>query len=1081
MNDRREATGQTGRLAKVFIRSKLTPLLIIMSLVIGALAIWITPKEDEPSIIATVADVFVAYPGRGASEVDERIARPVGSWIREIPTVKHVVSSVGDDGAMLVVEFQDGVPREKALTQLYDRLHANMGRLPPGIPAPLVKPRGIDDACALAVMLWSERDGSDALRRVAAEMAVELRRLPNVSRVDIIGGIPRSIQVDLDARRLAERGIEADRVVQAVQAANVRAPAGMISGPGGLVRVEAGAFLKSAADAEVLIVGTKGSGLVYLRDVARVRDGTAEPTDYVSRIGKDTNWVACPAVTLSVVKVHGSNVAEVARQAKTVLHKLAKNLLPDAIHVAITRDGGETAQNSVRMAGKHMLIATLVSVLLIALALGWREGVVAAIILPVTMIIIPIVYNLTGFSLNRISLAAIVFAIGLLIDNAIVIIESIHRHFRAGGASASSAAEAVRQVGPPTILATLMVICALLPTAFVTGMPGQYVRPLPIGASLGMLFSLAVALTVAPYLCCLLLRPGSSSVVPSSPLPGPAKRSRFMSSYLGILAWTMERPKRIRAVYAVSFIMLLTAVALIPARAAVVKLLSDKDNDELSVMIDLPPQTPLEISYARVAEVARKLREVPEVTACQIYVGASAPLTFVGIARHYDLRKAPYQAEIQLQLTPEARRSRTSHEIAQAVRSLVAPLLAEKDAVFTVAEIPAGPPTLAPLVAEVYGPDDDKRMVLARQVRGKFAVMPGVVDVDWTGRPGPPGIRYEIDHQSAAARGVIPAQAAGTVRTLVAGEAAAWAHFPREREPVPIIVRLARSQRSDPADISSLYFTSLTGGAPVPASDIGAVRPMQGSFPLMRKDLQPVVMVTGVVTGAGPFYSAFDLTERLRFLGGPDSQPVQMLWINRNPDTGRYAVRWDGEWAFQRDVYRDLGVAFAVVLFLIYAMLVAWYGSFLTPLVLMAPIPLVFIGVIPAHAIMGKPLDGVGILGVIALAGIVIRNSILLVDFARSRISSGTPIREAVLMACEIRLRPIVLTALAVILGEFVLYFDPVLQGIGLSLPAGAFVSTALTLGIVPVAYCQLATRFERKSAEDGTDTDVDSGDGIDD
>ena len=336
--------------------------------------------------------------------------------------------------------------------------------------------------------------------------------------------------------------------------------------------------------------------------------------------------------------------------------------------------------------------------------------------------------------------------------------------------------------------------------------------------------------------------------------------------------------------------------------------------------------------------------------------------------------------------------------------------------------------------------------------------MPGVADVDWTGRPGSPRARYEIDHQSAAARGVIPAQVAGTVRTLVAGETGAWAHFPREREPVPIVLRLARSQRSAPADISSLYFNSLTGHAPVPAPDIGTVQPIEASFPLMRKDLQPVVMVNGVATGEGPFYSALDLTKRLRALGGPDSRPVQVLWTNKNPEAGRYAVRWDGEWAFQRDMYSDLGMTFAVVLLLIYAILVAWYGSFLTPLVVMVPIPLIFIGVIPAHVIMGKPVDVCGLPGVIALAGIVIRNSVLLVDFARSHIASGTAIREAVLMACGIRLRPIVLTALAVILGEFVLYFDPILQGIGLTLPAGALVSTALTLGIVPIAYYQLAT-----------------------
>jgi multidrug efflux pump subunit AcrB len=532
------------------------------------------------------------------------------------------------------------------------------------------------------------------------------------------------------------------------------------------------------------------------------------------------------------------------------------------------------------------------------------------------------------------------------------------------------------------------------------------------------------------------------------------------------LGWIIEQPKRILGVYVLSFILLVVTIALVPTRVAIVKILPDKDDDELSVMIDLPPETPLENTYATVTDVARKLKEVPEVSACQVYIGCAAPLTFLGVARHYDLRKEPYQAEIQLQLTPEGRRSRTSHKIALAVRSLIAPLLAGRNTVFTVAEIPAGPPTLAPLVAEVYGPDDDKRLALAQQVRGEFTAMPGVVDVDWTARSGSPGLLYEVDHQSAAVRGVIAAQAAGTLRTLIAGEASAWAHFPREREPVPIIIRLARSERSSPADISSLYFSSLTEGAPVPASDIGNIRQIEASAPLMRNDLQPVVMVNAVAIGDGTLYSALDLTKRLRATRGPDSQPIQVLWTNKNQEMGRYAVRWDGEWAFQRDMYSDLGMAFAVVLFLIYGLLVAWYGSFVTPLIVMLPIPLIFIGVIPAHVIMGKPLDSAGTMGVIALAGIVIRNSILLVDFARSHIASGAPIREAILLACETRLRPIVLTALAVILGESVLYFDPILQGIGLTLPAGALISTALTLGIVPIAYYHLSTFLHARNAD---------------
>lgn len=1055
--------GRTGRFTAYFIQSKLTPLIMIVTMVMGIVAIWATPKEDTPSITLTVADVLLNYPGRGAQEIDERLARPVISWIRELPTVKHVVSSASEHAVLFTVEFRDGVPRDKALTELYDRLYANMDQLPPGVGAPLVKPRGIAEVPSLGISLWSAEEGPQILRKIASEMTAEIRRIPDVSKVDIIGGQSRSFLVELDARRLAERGIAADRVVQAVQAANIRVPAGSVSGPDGVLNIEAGAFLQSAADTGMLIVGANASGPIYLRDVADVRDALADPTDYVARMGNDTNWSVFPAVTISVTKVDRSNVTVVTREVRGALDRLARDLLPATVHMSVTRDLGERAEQTLTEVNLHMLMTIMISILLIVFTLGWRAGLITAIALPVTIIIVPIIYNLTGFTLNRIALCAIVFSIALLIDDSIVVIEIIHRRWHGSDEKDPLvAAHAVQEVGPPTILATLMVCCALLPSAFVTGMAGQYLRVLPIGACLGMVFSLFVAFTVTPYLCLRIFPSGAGQGISSGHGMGKGPRQAFMSRYRRTIEWFMDKESRTFAAYVLVAILFIAMVAMVQVRIAVVRAMPDDDADEVSIMVDLPPSTQLEDAYPLVVEAAQQLKKIPEIMACNVYTGASAPVTFQGLARHYDFRKEPYQAEIQVQFLPNNERKRRSHEIAMDVRPIIEPILPGNDAVFVVAEPPPAVPNLAPLVAEVYGPDDENRLALAAKVKAAFSARPEVADADWTAREGTQRIRYEVDHQKASVRGVVAGQAAGTVRTLFAGDSSAWANLPHEREPVPVIIRLARQGRTGVADLRSLTFTPLTGGAPVPATDIGTLKRAEGPYPLLRKDLEPVVMVTGVVNGDGPNYSAADITKVLK-KERVDGSRLQVIWNDRKARMGAYAVAWAGEWSTQRDLFSDLGVSCLVVLFLIYCVLVAWYRSFLVPVVIMLPIPLIVIGVIPAHVMLGKPLDGPGTMAMIALAGIVIRNSILLVDLARSRIESGMTVREAVLSACETRLRPILLTAFAVILGEMVLYYDPVLRGLGITMPSGALISTLLTLGIVPLAYCQLMTFLQGK------------------
>lgn len=1038
----------SGCLTRLFIRSKLTPLLVLLSLALGAISVAVNAKEEDPSITVAMADVFLPFPGRGAAEVDERISRPFSAVVRELTVVEHVMSVASDDGAMLVVQFKAGVPQDLALAALYERLAANGELLPPGAPFPVVKARGVEDVPVLVMSIWDERDDPAVLRRLAGELRASLLQLPGVSRAEILGGSQRTLSVQLDASKLAGRGLAAERVAQAVQAANVRLPSGTVSGPGGVFRVQAGGLVESEADLEALIVGATASGPVYLRDVATVADGVPEARSYVAHFGRESGWSAKSAVTLAVTKAPGVNAGDVNERARALLEDFSARLLPASTHIEITRDAGRAATDRVETLMEHMLLATLIVVMLIAVALGRREALIVAIVIPVTLAIVPFVYWLAGFTLNRITLAAMIFAIGILVDDAIVIIENIHRHFQSGSTLSpmEAAIEAVQEVGNPTILATFAVVGALLPTAFVTGMVGQYLRPLPVGASVAMLFSLVVALTVTPFLA---LRVLGHEVAP--------KRVSRRSAYRAALEWIVARPSRRWALHGLGLGLLLTVLAFLPLRVATLQLLPTTDADEMTVMVDLPAGSTLQTSYAASSKVARKLAEVPELEGCQVYAGTAAPLTFQGVARHAMLRQHAHQSEVHLQLKRRESRERSSHEVAASVRALVAQALQDEDATFSVAELPPGPPVQATVVAEIYGPDEATRLELAKEVRAQFARTPGIVDLDWSARsPESPLLSYEVDPQRAALRGIVAGQAALAVRTLLSGDVSGWASLPDEREPVPIALRLTTAQRASRADVEGLTFTSPDGSA-VPASDIGTFRVAAGNYPRLRRDLIPMMTVTAETVGTVPVNAVLDLTEALRALRGPDGRPLEFLWTGATPSPSGASIRWAGEWTTTYELFRDLGGAFAIVIFLLYVMMVGWYQSFVTPLVVMLPIPLSLLGVIPAHALFGMPLTGMAVVGFIALAGLMVRNSILLVDFARANIDRGLDVAEATLDAAQTRLRPIVLTGATVVLGDGMLFFDPLLQGLGLAMAFGALASTALTLYVVPVAFYQLS------------------------
>jgi len=1046
--------GFSGRVARLCIDSKVTPLLIIASLVLGMYAVVVTPKEEEPTIVVPAADVLIAYPGAGSQEVDQRIARPVASRIREIPDVEHVITAASHDAALVTVQFREGVNREAALTRLYDKLAAHIDEAPPAAQPPLVKPRGIEDVPVLTLTLWTDRNDGTSLRRLATELAGHLEDIPDVSGASVIGGYGREFAVELDGPRLTERGVSPVQVVQAIRAANVRLPAGSLTGPAGVTRVEAGALLRTPADVASLIVGTTPAGPVYLRDVASVHDRPEDPASYVLHSSPSTGGGHRTAATIAITKLRGTDAAAVNAAVLARLETLRHTMLPSDVQIEVTRNAGETATHRVRTLLEHMLIATLIVIGLIVFALGWREGLIVAIVIPVTLALVPFIYYLSGFTLNRITLAAMIFAIGILVDDAIVVIENIHRHFQLGGTPPLDAAlTAVDEVGNPTILATFTVIAALLPTAFVTGMTGQYLRPLPIGASVAMLYSLVVALTVTPYLSYRLLRhEPKRHRSRTERTTGAVSHGRLTAWYRAAMIRFLDRQSWRFGLYAATLLLLAGSVALVVFGSARVKLLPYGDVDEFAVMIDLPEGASLETTASAAAVVGETLRSLTEVKGYQIYAGTAGPVTFQGIARHYMLRREPQQAEIQVQLVAAGQRARESHDIAGAIRPAVQLALAPFGATFTIAEAPPGPPVQATIVAEVYGPAHEGRVALAREVRGTFARASDIADVDWSVEEGPARVRLTVNHQKAALNGLAAAQVAQAVHTLVAGEKAGLARVADDREPVPITVRLARQQRSAVPDLESLYLTA-PDGRQVPLSDVVDFERDISEPTIFRKDLLPVVFVTAEAVGSrmAPLYAVLNLTPDIQELVAPDGRPPQVEWVGIAADPSRYSIAWAGEWTTTYEVFRDLGLAFLGVLVLIYLMLVGWFGSFLIPLVIMVPIPLTLIGVLPAHAVLGMFISGTGVIGVIALAGILVRNSILLVDFVNVHLAEGKPLREAVLEAGAVRARPILLTASAVVLGDGILLFDPLLESLGLTLIAGAFVSTALTLLLVPV------------------------------
>ena len=1052
--------GIAGRIAAAFIHSKLTPLVVLASLALGLLAVIALPREEEPQIIVPMVDVFVQMPGASPTEVEQRVTRPMEKLLWEIPGVEYVYSTSSPGMSMVIVRFRVGEQEEPALVRLNQKLSAHFDMIPPGASLPLVKPRSIDDVPIMALTLWSPRYDDFQLRQVAAQLHDALKEVTDVSAVEIIGGRTRQVSVEIDPAKLPSYGLDPSFVSRAIQGANMQPPSAGIVSENQNRLLQAGSWLDSTKAVQGVVVGARQGVPVFVSDVATVRDGDAEPSAYVLHQGRDGR--AYPAVTLSISKRKGTNAIDITRRIDETVGRLKGNLIPADLNVSVTRNYGETAQHKSNELLYHMFLAVVSVSILIWLTLGRREATVVLVAVPVTLALTLFVFYLYGYTLNRITLFALIFSIGILVDDAIVVVENIVRHSRlAAGRNhdfASLAVRAVDEVGNPTILATLTVVAAILPMAFVGGLMGPYMRPIPVGATAAMMFSLVVAFLVTPWTAAKLMK--------GAPAHDHEGEDRFTRLYRRVMNQLIAKPRQRLLFLATVGLLLVASVALVPLGLVTVKMLPFDNKSEFQVVINMPEGTPLE-QTARVASVlAQEALKEPTVTSIQSYVGASSPYNFNGLVRHYFMRRMPHQADLQVNLTPKEDRSDQSHAIAKRVRTALLPLAAKYHARLQVAEVPPGPPVLQTLVAEVYGPDAQRRQEVAAQVKKTFQTTAGVVDTEWYVEDPQPKDTLEVDQEKVAAAGLSAAMVGGVVRMAGSGDVAGLLHDANAREDVPIVLRLPRSERSSLDAVRSIRL----GGA-VSVGELTRTVTSTEPASIYHKNLRPVTYVTGDVAGAAesPVYAILAMNKVLSNLKLPEGYGFEIYNAVQPLDSNRYAMKWDGEWHITYEVFRDLGIAFAAVLLLIYILVVGWFQSFLTPVTIMTVIPFSLVGILPAHALMGAFFTATSTIGFIAGAGIVVRNSIILVDFIELRLREGSTLAQAVVDAGTVRFRPIALTAAAVIVGSAVILADPIFQGLAISLMAGGIASLLLSPLTVPVLYYLMNERAHAVATEPAT------------
>jgi len=1045
--------GISGRIATFFQDSQLTPLIALVAFLLGLFAVMVTPREEEPQINVTMANVFVPFPGASSKDVESLVATPAEQVLSQMTGVKHVFSVSRPGMAVLTVQFKVGVPRVDALVRLYNTINSNRDWVSPnlGTLAPIIKPKGIDDVPVVTLTFWSKdpKVGAFELERVAHAAEIELKRVPGTREVQTLGGPGRAVRVLLDPDRMNAYGISALDVRNALQLANVALPTGKLVRDNREIVVETGDFLRSAADARQLVVGTHDQRPVYLSDVAEVRDGPEQPSRYV--------WIGTrrgehPAVTVQITKKPGENAVDVSDRVMKRVAELHGTVIPDEVRVSETRNYGATANAKALKLIEKLIFATVSVVVLVFATLGRREALIVGLAVMLTLASTLFASWAWGFTLNRVSLFALIFSIGILVDDAIVVVENIHRHRAKAPETPLSLLIplAVDEVGGPTILATFTVIAALLPMAFVTGLMGPYMSPIPINASMGMLISLAIAFSVTPWLACRFLGKGKHHG--EGEAPGGGKLERFFSRVLGPF---VDSAKNRLKLWIGILVLILLSLSLAGVKLVILKMLPFDNKSEFQVVVDMPAGTPVEITAAVLHDMGAYLAKVDEVTDYEAYAGLAAPINFNGLVRQYYLRSDSEQGDLQVNLKPKGERDRQSHEIAAAVRPALEKIAARWNAKVKVVEVPPGPPVMSPIVAEVYGPDEAGRIRTAERVRAAFAATPGIVSIDDSVEDPAPRVVLRVDQAKAALLGVSARDVVETMRMGLLGDDVTPIHDGHSKYEVPVRIELPAERQGHLDELLKLALRT-SSGTLVPLSEVVKVVRNERDRAIYHKDLLPVVYVVGDEAGRvdSPLYGMFAIRGKVVGKPLPDGGVLGEYFIHQPSDPYRqFSIKWDGEWQVTYETFRDMGLAYAVGLILIYLLVVAQFRSYLTPLIIMAPIPLTVIGVMPGHALLGANFTATSMIGMIALAGIIVRNSILLVDFVNERLEEGVPLRDAVLHSAAARAKPIVLTGLAAMIGATFILDDPIFQGLAISLIFGIFVSTVLTLVVIPVLY----------------------------
>ncbi len=1072
-------SGIAGRIAQAFIDSKLTLLIIIASMLLGLFAVIMLPREEEPQIKVPMVDVMVSMPGFHAKEVEERATRPMEKLLWEIPGVEYLYSTSSEGQSLVIVRFKVGEDMESSLVKLNQKLQQNFDRIPHGVSMPLIKARTIDDVPILALTFHSARYDHLMLRRLVSQVDDALKQVSQVAETTLSGGAHRQVRVLLDPVRLASRNLSPAGLVSMLQQANKQFSAGGLTSDNREVMIETGAFLQTAEDVGNVVVGAYSGKPVYLRAVADIVDGAEEASQYVFFGNGAANKITAdePAVTLSIAKRPGANAISVAHQVLKKLETLKGVIIPADVFVSVTRNYGETAAEKSNELLWHMLLAVVSVSVLILLVLGWRESGIVALAIPATLALTLLVFYLYGFTLNRITLFALIFSIGILVDDAIVVVENIVRHFHLpqnqGRSRIPVAVEAVGEVGNPTILATFAVIAAVLPMAFVGGLMGPYMRPIPIGASAAMFFSLAISFIVTPWAAIRILQWRRKPSSPGNHAPGheAAGGKLFDRMYRGLMTPLIASAKRRFQFLAALVILLLVSLALVYVGWVKVKMLPFDNKSEFQIILNMPEGSSLERTAQCAREMAAAVRREPEVTDYEVYVGTASPFNFNGLVRHYFMRRGASVADLQINLVPKGERKAQSHDIAKRVRPRVAEIAKKFGARVAVAEVPPGPPVLQTLVAEIYGPTEEHRHALAQKVVDIFHTTPGVVDTDWYIEADQPKVEFVIDKEKAALHGISAETISQTLQIAVGGESVDLLHVLKDKEDVNIVLQLPLASRSHPEELLALRVRSGdanalpepanagTSSPLVPLRELVKVRPTITDKSIYHKNLMPVTYVIGDVAGVveSPVYAILKMNDALAKLDtrqfGGDGTKLKILNAAMPFTDQQPAMKWDGEWHITIEVFRDLGLAFAAVLVLIYILMVGWFKSFLTPLIVMIVIPFSLIGVLPAHGMLHAFFTATSMIGFMAGAGIVVRNSIILVDFIEMRLADGHPLAEAVVEAGMIRFRPIMLTALAVVAGALVILADPIFQGLAIALMAGSLISMFTAPVLVPLLY----------------------------